>query len=147
MTNTPNAITRGRAVVSLKTKTGKLVDATESAAFSIPKGGTKKGMEVFIPCDYAATTAEVIIVDSYSSGVPFSENMAATIDQGLMWSAWSGTKPSGTDLQIETRTEYRFRDKKTKTGSSKTMDGWIWDGTKQTKLISQTCYQDSVMST
>lgn len=147
LTNTPNAITRGRAVVSLKTKTGKLVDATESAAFSIPKGGTKKGMEVFIPCDYAATTAEVIIVDSYSSGVPFSENMAATIDQGLMWSAWSGTKPSGTDLQIETRTEYRFRDKETKTGSSKTMDGWIWDGTKQTKLISQTGYQDSVMST
>lgn len=147
LTNTPNAITRGRAVVSLKTKTGKLVDATESAAFSIPKGGTKKGMEVFIPCDYAATTAEVIIVDSYSSGVPFSENMAATIDQGLMWSAWSGTKPSGTALQIETRTEYRFRDKETKTGSSKTMDGWIWDGTKQTKLISQTGYQDSVMST
>lgn len=36
---------------------------------------------------------------------------------------------------------------KTKTGSSKTMDGWIWDGTKQTKLISQTGYQDSVMST
>lgn len=147
--NYDKAITRGRAVVSLKTASGKLVDMTESAAFSIPVDSTKKGMEVFIPCDFAATSVEVIIVDSYSSGVPISEVVSSSIDQGLMWSEWSETKPDAgnTDLEIESRTEYRYRDKETSTGNTKTKDGWTWDGTRTETLSSQTGFQDSTLST
>lgn len=149
LTNYDKAITRGRAVVSLKTASGKLVDMTESAAFSIPVDSTKKGMEVFIPCDFAATSVEVIIVDSYSSGVPISEVVSSSIDQGLMWSEWSETKPDAgnTDLEIESRTEYRYRDKETSTGNTKTKDGWTWDGTRTETLSSQTGFQDSTLST
>lgn len=131
LTNYDKAITRGRAVVSLKTSSGKLVDMTESAAFSLPKDSTKKGMEVFIPCDYAATSVEVIIVDSYSSGVPISEKTSSSIDQGLMWSQWSTEQPDASSggLDVESRTEYRYRDKENSTGNTKTKDGWIWDGT------------------
>lgn len=136
LTNYPNSVTRGRAVVSLKTKTGKLVDASESAAFSIPKDGTKKAMEVFIPCEYAATSAEVIIVDSYSSGVPISEKVTSAIDQGLMWSQWSTDKPDESDSGIisESRIEYRSRNKENSTGNTKTKNGWIYDGTYSTKV-------------
>ena len=136
LTNYPDSVTRGRAVVSLKTKTGKLVDASESAAFSIAKDGTKKGMEVFIPCDYVATNAEVIIVDSYSSGVPISEKVTASIDQGLMWSEWNTDKPDETDsgIIIESRTEYRYRNKETSKGNTKTKTGWIFDGTTSSNV-------------
>lgn len=132
LTNGPKAITRGRAVVSLKTATGKLVDITESAAFSIPVNGTKKGMEVFIPCELAATNAEIIVVDSYSSGVPISEKVAEKIDQGLKWSEWSVQKPdeSDSDIVVDSRTEYRYRDKEFSTGNTKTKSGWTYTGNR-----------------
>lgn len=130
--NYPDAITRGRAVIALKTSTGKLIDMTESAAFSIPKGGTKKQMEVFVPCEKAATTAEVIIVDSYASGIPISNIESSSIEQGLMWSDWDPVIPDDVDLsdsEIEQRQEYRFRDKRTATGNTKTKEGFLYDGT------------------
>ncbi|MBR0303670.1 MAG: chitobiase/beta-hexosaminidase C-terminal domain-containing protein, partial [Clostridia bacterium] len=134
LTNYPDDITRGRAVVSLKTAEGKLVDTTESAAFSIPKGGTKTGMEVFIPCFTAATRVELIIVNSYSSGVPISQVVTSSIDSGLAWSAWSEDEPTeGTYSQIESRQEYRYQDKETSTATTSEKDGWtLYDTTSTT---------------
>lgn len=148
LTNYPNAITRGRAVVSLKTKSGKLVDMSESSAFSIPKDSTKKGMEVFIPSDKAATNVEVVVVDSYSSGVPISKVVTSNIDQGLMWSAWSTQKPAiNDDLQVEKKVQYRYRDKEFSTGNKKAKDGWTWDGTRKETLASQSGWIDNTLST
>lgn len=124
LTNYPDAVTRGRAVVSLKTADGKLVDATESAAFSIPKDGIKTGMEVFIPCEKTATVAEVEIVNSYSSGVPISQSVTTSVDQGTKWSDWQDEDP-GEQLEVQTRTEYRYRDKQfTSSTATNTMAGW-----------------------
>ena len=123
LTNYPNSITRGRAVVSLKTAEGKLVDMTESAAFSIPKDSTKTGVEVFIPCDYSATKAEVQIVDSYSSGVPISRNVTSPITNAQLWSDWSTVQPAA-GVNYETRTEYRYRDKEWSTGNTGSKTGW-----------------------
>lgn len=130
LTNYPQKITRGRAVVTLKTAEGKLVDTTESAAFSIPKNGTKSGMEVFIPCEKAASSVEVIVVDSYSSGVPISQSVSSSIDQARMWSDWSDTRPSGNDVEVESRNEYRYRDKKYTTSNSSSLTGWTKYDTK-----------------
>ena len=130
LTNYPDDVTRGRAVVSLKTAEGKLIDTTESTAFSIPKNGTKTGMEVFIPCEKTATNAEVVIVNSYSSGVPISETASSIIDQGKSWSEWSTEKPDENIYDfVESRTEYRCRDKETSKANTRSMDGWIWDET------------------
>lgn len=124
LTNYPDAVTRGRAVVSLKTADGKLVDATESAAFSIPKNGTKTGMEVFIPCEKTATVAEVEIVNNYSSGVPISQLVTTSVDQGTKWTDWQNEDP-GEQLEVQTRTEYRYRDKQfTSSTATNTMAGW-----------------------
>ncbi len=125
LVNYPTKITRGRAVVTLKTAEGKLVETTESAAFSIPAGATKKQMEVFIPCDESASIVEIIVVDSYSTGVPISEMADSAVDQGLAWSDWSDTAPAaGTYTDLETRTVYRYRDKEFSTSSSSTKTGW-----------------------
>lgn len=124
LTNYPTKETRGRAVVSLKTRDGRLVDVTESTAFCIAEDETKSNIEVYVPCDYAATTAEIIVIDSYSSGVPISAMVSATIDQGTMWSDWQDEDP-GTQLDVQTRTEYHYRDKEFTTSTvSNTMDGW-----------------------
>ncbi len=130
LTNYPNAITRGRAVVTLKTAQGKLVDMTESAAFSIPKDTTKRDMEVFVPCDKAASIIEVIVVDSYSSGVPISQSDSSGIDQAQMWSDWTPEKPDESQMEIETKKQYRYRDKKYTTSSSSSLSGWTKYDTK-----------------
>lgn len=133
LTNCPDAITRGRAVVSLKTAEGKLVDTTESAAFSIPKDTTKTGMEVFIPCESAATSVELVIVDGYKSGVPISANVTTAIDQGLEWTDWSEELPEVDEsIEIEQRTEYRTSMKETitetNTQSDYAKEGWELGG-------------------
>lgn len=131
LTNYPDEITRGRAVVSLKTAEGKLIDTTESTAFSIPKDGTKSGMEVFVPSDEVATKAELIIVNSYSSGVPISEMHSTDISfSENMWSNWSDTAPKeGTYSELDTRVMSRSSDKETTTASTSTKDGWNYDYT------------------
>lgn len=126
------AVTRGRAVVSLKTADDKLVEMSESAAFSLPKNGTKTDMEVFIPCDKAATSVEIVIVNSYSSGVPISDKVSTTVSNSEMWSDWSDTAPDNTNgtLDVEERTVYRYSEKDTAEGNTKTKEGYIWDGTR-----------------
>ena len=133
LTNYPDAITRGRAVVLLKTAEGKLVDTTESAAFSIPKNGTKTDMEVFIPCEIAATRVELVIVNSYTSGVPISAVVSADISSGLAWTDWSDTAPEeGQYTELEQRTVYRSRDKEFTTDSVDSKDGWtLYDTTSE----------------
>lgn len=125
LTNGTEKVVRGRAVVSLKTSEGKLVETTESSAFSISANSSKNGIEVFVPCSEPATKVEVIVVDSYSSGVPIAKAVTATVDQGLAWSDWSDTPPAeGEYTDIETRTVYRYRDKEFSTSNSETKDGW-----------------------
>lgn len=127
--NYPDKVTRGRAVVCLKTANGKLVDMTESTAFSIPAGATKS-LEVFLPCEQAATTAEIIIVDSYSSGVPISNRASIEeIESSKMWSEWSSEYPNKSGVEIESRQEYHFRNARTTSSTTaSSIDGWTQTG-------------------
>lgn len=135
--NNDSLPTTGRAVVALKTSEGKLVDMTESTAFSIPAGKTKSDVEVFIPCNKAASSIEVFMVSDYSSGVPISPSVTASITEGLMY-AESTVKPDNSDgtLDIQEVTQYSYRDKELSTGNTKTKDGWTYDGTYSTKQSS-----------
>lgn len=89
--NNPNKRTKGRALVSLKTSKGKLLDSTESKAFSLGKGEEKKGIEIYVPYEGAATKADLYIINGFSKGIPISE--VATIDVARNWSEWSPEKP------------------------------------------------------
>ena len=129
--NNDSLPTTGRAVVALKTAEGKLVDMTESTAFSIPAGKTKNGVEVFIPCNKVASSIEVFMVSDYSSGVPISPSVNTTITEGLMY-AESTVKPDNSDgtLDIQEVTQYSYRDKEFSTGNTKTKDGWTYTGNR-----------------
>ena len=146
--NNDSLPTTGRAVVSLKTAEGKLVDMTESTAFSIPAGKTKSGLEVFVPCSKTASKVEVFMVSNYSSGVPISPSVTKEITRGLMY-AESTVEPDNSDgtLDIQEVTQYSYRDKEFSTGNTKTKDGWTWDGTRSEKLISQSGWLDNTLST
>ena len=146
--NNDSLPTTGRAVVALKTAEGKLVDMTESTAFSIPAGKTKSGVDVFIPCNKVASSIEVFMVADYSSGVPISPSVNTKIKEGLMY-AESTVKPNNSDgtLDIQTVTQYSYRDKEFSTGNTKTKEGYTWDGTRNETLVKQTGYQDAVLST
>lgn len=133
--NNDSMPTTGRAVVALKTAEGKLVDMTESTAFSIPAGNTKSGVEVFIPCNKVASKIEVFMVADYSSGVPISPSVSTEIEEGLMY-AESTVKPDNSDgtLDIQEVTQYSYRDKEFSTGNTKVKDGWNYAGTRTEKV-------------
>lgn len=133
--NNDSMPTTGRAVVALKTAEGKLVEMTESTAFSIPAGKTKNGVEVFIPCNKVASSIEVFMVSDYSSGVPISPSVSTEIEEGLMY-AESTVKPDNSDgtLDIQEVTQYSYRDKEFSTGNTKVKDGWNYTGTRTEKV-------------
>lgn len=143
LTNYDKSLTRGRAAVALKTAEGKLVDSAESTAFSIPIDSTKENMEVYLPCDLAATKAEVIIVNSYSSGVPISEKKTVSIDNALGISTWSNIKPIADEKDIDTRIVYSSSYKIKATGNTNTLSGYIWDGTYSSTVGGWSAWQDS----
>lgn len=136
LTNYDKNYTKARAVVSLKTASGKLVDMTESAAFSIARDSTKKNLEVFIPSEKAGSTIEVVIIDNYSSGVPLSAVKTVDIRNKERYTYWdtytdselSELKANNPDFVWDSKTQYRYRDKQT-TASTTTnnLDGWIFN--------------------
>lgn len=144
---TTNSVT-GRAVVALKTAEGKLVDMTESTAFSIPAGKTKNDVEVFIPCTKVASSIEVFMVADYASGVPISPSATTSITEGLLYTE-SEIKPDNSDgtLDIQTITQYSYRDKEFSTGNTKTKDGWTYTGNRTEKAGSWSSWSWNSIST
>lgn len=122
--NNPNKRTKGRALVSLKTSKGKLLDSTESKAFSLGKGEEKKGIEIYIPYEGTATKADLYIINGFSKGIPISE--VASVDVERTWSEWSDEKPDDNN-EIESRTEYRHKDLETSTTRTNSNAGWNLD--------------------
>ncbi len=131
LVNYDKKATKGRAIVSLKTASGKLVDMTESAAFSIQRKGTKNNFEVFIPSEKAGSTIEVIIVDSYSSGVPISEVKTVDISNKERWTYWDTYTDSEIEeltkenVVLESKAQYRYKGKQyTSSTETNSMAGW-----------------------
>lgn len=131
LVNYDQKATKGRAIVSLKTASGKLVDMTESAAFSIQRKGTKNNFEVFIPSEKAGSTIEVIIVDNYSSGVPISEVKTVDISNKERWTYWDTYTDSEIEelkkenVVLESKAQYRYKGKQyTSSTETNSMAGW-----------------------
>lgn len=125
--NNVSSTQTGRAIISLKTAEGKLIYTTESKTFRLPGNSSKTNIDEFFECDETASVIEIIIVDSYKTGTPLSENVSKTVTDGLGWSNWQdGEAPEG--VEAEERTVYRYRDKETTTANSKTLSGWTYNG-------------------
>lgn len=122
--NNPDKRTKGRALVSLKTSQGKLLDSTESKAFSLGKGEEKKGIEIYVPYEGTATKADLYIINGFSKGIPISE--VASVEVERNWSEWSEEKPDENN-EIESRTEYRHKDLENTTTRTNSNAGWNLD--------------------
>lgn len=129
--NCPDAVTRGRVIVALKTSEGKLIDMTESSAFSLEKSEIETNNRIFIPCEKAATKAEIYIVNGYtnngmSDGIPISNKATANVVEGKMWSDW-GVDPieDNGDNEVESRIEYSFRNIREDKGNTSIKPDWV----------------------
>lgn len=136
MSNFPNTFTKGKIVTTLKTKGGKMV-ASETDAISLPSSGELK-KDIFVLYSGVASTVEVSlvgVVDDNTTGTPKSKAVTGKIDTGKSWSDWSANPtPSGEEYLTESRTEYRYKDKKTVRAVSKpgTPAGYVYEGVKAT---------------
>lgn len=119
--NNPNNKTKGRALFSLRTSTGKLLDTTESNAFSLAKGEEKNNLEMYIPYEGVATYISLYIIDGFTKGIPISAT--STFEVTRDWSDWTSKNP-GSDVEVETRTEYRYKDLLKTTTRTSVNDGW-----------------------
>lgn len=113
MWNFPDDFTKGKIVVSLLTKSGKMV-ASETRTISMPEDG-KISEKITVLYSGVASTAEVSMIgvlDDETTGTPKSKLVSRVIDQDKEWSDWGTTVPEGDDLITESRTEYRYKDSK-----------------------------------
>jgi len=135
MVNFPNDFTTGKLVVALKTKEGKLV-ASGIESVSMPTSGTLE-KSVTVLYSGIVTVAEVSIIgvaEDDTTGTPKSKTVTKSIDVGNEWSDWSTTVPEGEDLTVESRTEYRYKDKLVKKDVTKpaTPDGYTFESSAKT---------------
>ena len=134
--NWDESTTKGRIVAALKTQEGKLLTTTESSAFSIKKSTTKQ-LEIFVPYGEAASIAEIYVIGQYKDAVPItttaSNNATKKIDQSDTYTNWSTDKPAEDAKNQESRTEYRYQDKKTITSYNTSMSGYVQSGSTWVK--------------
>ncbi len=151
MYNLKNNVSRvwnGRAIITLKTAEGKLVYTTESKAFSMPGNSSKNNIDEFFECDIPASVIEIIVVNSYTSGIPLSKSVSKTVTNGLGWSTWYDVaKNEDIPAGAETQTVYRYRDKETTTADSSSLAGWTYTGNRNTIYQYETGYQDTQVAT
>lgn len=145
---TKDAITSGRAIVSLKTAEGKQIVTTESAAFSLASGTNNKEMEIFIPSENPASVAEIYVVESFGTAIPASEVVKCTVNLNDQWSAWTDTPwPDNTYKYSDTRVLYKYRTKSTTTATSKSLSGWTRYNTTSTSSKGSTYSAISAVNT
>lgn len=130
--------TVGRVVIAIKTTEGKLIYTTESAAFTI-KPSQSKNMEIYVPCAEAGTIAEIFAVERYTTALPISSSVLVDIDQTGALTNWSTEEPPADALLVESKTQYRYRDKETKLSGYSSLEGYERVGDK--KLV-KTTYSD-----
>lgn len=136
MTNFPNDFTKGKIITALKTKDGKMV-ASETTSFSL-KSSSEYSDTITVLYSGVASTVEVSmvgVVDDETTGTAKSKLVSKAIDIGNKWSDWSGdSAPTGDDIISETRTEYRYKERKTIKATSKpgTPVGYTYDSSAST---------------
>lgn len=129
--NNPDKATDGRVIVALKTDDDKLLSMTESAAFHLKpdsdldadKLGEERAIEVYVPYTGVATKANIYVVENFSKAIPISAVKSVGIDLGTDWTGWNTTRLEEYHA-VESRKEYRYSTKSTKTSLSANLSGW-----------------------
>ena len=106
---------------------------TDRRIMTLAAGETKTENVVL---NYTGDAAEVEVLvleykDDQNTGSAYSKSVTAAVVSNTYYtepSAWSTTKPTEkAGRLIESKTQYRYRDKETTTSSSSTLSGWTYD--------------------
>lgn len=153
--------TQGRIVVALKTDAGHLITTTESTVYFVEKNDPNQDitstdiqksveLKVLIPVDeimdskgLIADYVEIYAVENFKSTVPVAEHYTVRVQDYDEWSAWQTANPEGQEGvgEIESKTQYRYRDKMTTTANTTTerndlvADGWTFYDTTGPKVV------------
>lgn len=132
LTNTPDQYTTALLRVTLKTAEGKMVK-TESRTVGI---GADISETYLFTLNYSGTATKVEVValgynGDYLTGAAVSKAVSSTVEviSGYVyneWSDWSTEKPEASveGREIESKTQYRYKEKLYTTSSSSSMSGW-----------------------
>ena len=140
LTNFPKQATTAILRVSLLTKDGKMVK-TGKSEIEIP---ADQNIEENITLKYsgAASKASVVLLGlngNDMTGSAYSKEVTKEVTEqsDTVWSDWSEWETTPVDetddIEIEKRTEYRYKDKEVTTSTAASLDGW-------TKYDSKTTY-------
>lgn len=127
--NSPNAVNNARVIAVLKTRENKLLATVQSENISLAKGEVKN-LTLTASYEGMASKAEIFVVKADNENIPLAKQLEKTVDQGTAWSAWSTSTPPTNALQVESRTEYRYRDKDYKSTTASSLSGYtLYDST------------------
>ena len=131
LTNFPNEPTTAILRVSLLTKDGKMVKTGKSEV----EIAADKSIEETVTLKYngVASIASVVLLGLNGNdltGSAYSKEVTKEITEqsDSTWSDWSewGTEEltSSDDMEVEQKTQYRYREKQTTTSTAADLDGW-----------------------
>ena len=141
VTNSKSQVINGKLITVIKTTNGKIV-ATEINAIVVPANASEKEYTVTVTSTNSAMSCEAYIVandpeNSDRTGGAYSAMASCKVTKETTssysywsdWSDWSATAATASSTQeVETKTQYRYRDKQTTTSTSSTLSGWTPTG-------------------
>lgn len=135
LTNFPDNFTKGKLVVGLMTKNGKMV-ASETRSISMSETGEVREKITVLYSGIASRVqvSMVGVIDDETTGTPKSKIVTGAVDVGNEWSDWNTTVPKGDDIIKESRTEYRCKNSQiiVATGTPTTPAGYSLTSTVNT---------------
>ncbi len=121
--NAPGQSTQCRLVISLKTAEGKLITYTESNAYNLREESVVTDT-IYVPSQEVASIVEINAVRKFSLVIPIAENKSSEVT-GEAFTNWSTEEPPADALNVEQRTEYRYRTKAIRESNEKLASPWV----------------------
>ena len=123
LNNSPNGAKTARLVVALKTAEGKLIETTESAAYYLREGATRKD-SIYVASKSAASIVEVYAVEKFAVVVPIAQPKKSTVT-GDAYTEWSVKEPAADVKGLQSQNEYRYQTITYKNSTTKLAAPWI----------------------
>lgn len=139
--NSKSNTINGKIIAVIKTQNDKVI-ATKIDIVSVPANASNYLQTIIVGGTAAGSIAEVYIVANDSindnrTGGAYSEKSSVSVTQESSststywdnWSEWSTARPTESyKKEVQSKTQYRYRDMETTTSTSSSLSGWTANG-------------------